>query len=191
MAVLPGDFWVNDFGPPLIPTKFDITNWDKMYLGPNPAPWPGIVQIEASVQLETEAVHITDPLTFNSPLPLQTQSIQLIDKGYSPAKVRALIAIWDRIDWITLQAFIASVSPDTTAKYRPAYSIKHPATFLLGIDLVIVDGFRVLPPEEQTLYVELSMTQWFSYMTSKAMLNGGPAAVVSATVPNPAGQLAP
>ncbi len=187
MAGLPGDFWVNDLHPPLIPTSFDVTNWDKMWLGPIPKAWPGIVKIEASVSLETEAVHYTEPATVSLPLLLQQQKIQLIDKGYNPAKVRATIAIWDRLSWISLRAFMASVAPDVTSRIRPSYGIQHPATALLGIDLVIVDGFVVHPPEEQTLLVEVLMTQWFSYLTSKNVLNGGAIASIAPTPPNPAG----
>lgn len=189
MAGLPGDFWVNDLGIPVIPTGFDVTNWDKMFLGPIPRAWPGIVKIEASVSLETEAVHYTEHPELGLPLELQTQKIQLVDKGYNPAKVRAVIAVWDRISWISLRGFMASVAPDITSRYRPAYSIRHPATALLGISLVIVDSFTILPPEEQTLFVELGMTQWFPYLTSKNVLDGGPAAAVAATAPDPGGNL--
>ncbi len=186
MALIPGDFWVNDLGPPLIPTGFDVTNWDKMYLGPIPKAWPGVVKIEASVSLATEAVHYTDPATVSLPLAAQVQQIQLIDKGYEPAKVRATIAIWDRISWLSLRAFMASVAPDVTQRIRPYYLIRHPATALLGISAVIVDGFVVHPPEEQTLFVEVLMTQWFPYLTSKNPLDGGSVAAVSAVAPNPA-----
>jgi hypothetical protein len=190
MAGLPGDFWVNDIGPPIIPTGFDVTNWDKMFLGPIPKAWPGIVKIEASATLSTEAVHFTTPETVGLPLAAQVQEIQLVDKGYDPAKVRATIMVWDRIQWLSLRAFMASVAPDVTQRIRPYYIIRHPATALLGISAVIVDGFTVHPPEDQTLMIDIAMTQWFPYLVAKNPLDGGAAAVVAAVAPDPTGFLA-
>jgi hypothetical protein len=187
MALIPGDFWVNDLGPPLIPTGFDVTNWDRMYLGPIPKAWPGIVKIEASVNLNVEAVNYTTQATAALAPILQVKETFLVDKGYEPAKVRATIAIWDRISWLSLRAFMASVAPDVTKAVRPYYNIRHPATALLGIAAVIVDGFVVHPPEDQTLFIEIMMTQWFPYLTSKNVLDGGSVAAVAAQAPNPGG----
>lgn len=190
-GLLPGDFWVNDFNLPLIPTNFDVTSWDKLYLGPIPNAWPGRVNVECSVSLSTEAVHYTDPATLTLPLQLQVQQIQLVDKGYNPATVRATIEIWDRISWLSFRAYVASIAPDVTARIRPYYIIRHPATALLGISAVIVDGFTVHPPQpgEQTLFFEINMTQWFPYSTAKNPLDGGPAAAVAAASPSPGGNL--
>lgn len=190
MAGLPGDFWVNDLYPPLIPTGFDLTNWDKMFLGPLPKAWPGVVKIEASVVLDTEARKYTDEATKNLPLAQQTQKVFLVDKGYEPARIRATIAIWDRISWLSLKAFMASVSPAVTKLVRPYYTLRHPAAALLDISSVIVDGFVVHPPEEQTLYVEVLMTQWFPYLVNKNIRDGGAAGLATAVVPDPTGQLA-
>ncbi len=191
MAGLPGDFWINDLYPPIIPTGFDLTNWDKMYLGPIAKAWPGIVKIEASVMLDVEAHKITDDNTKNLPLAQQTQRVMLFDKGYEPAKIRATIAIWDRISWMSLKSFMASVSPVATRLVRPYYKLSHPASRLLDISDVIVDGFVVHPPEEQTLYVEVLMTQWFPYLVNKNPRDGGSTGLAAVPiVPDPSGNLA-
>lgn len=189
MAGLPGDFWVNDIGIPNIPTGFDLTNWDKLWLGPIPKAWPGVCRIEASVDVETEVTRYVTPTTAALPILLQQQKIQLVDKGYNPAKLTATIAVWDRISWISLRAFMATIAPDVTSRIRPSYGISHPAAALLGVSFVIVDGFAVHPPEEQTLYVDIHMTQWFSYMSSKNILDGGAKAAVLAVAPNPSGNV--
>jgi hypothetical protein len=190
MAGLPGDFWVNDIGVPVIPTGFDVTNWDKMFLGPLPKAWPGIVKIDASVSLSVESVNYTTELTKFLPPEKQIKQTYLVDNGYTAGQVRATIAIWDRISWLSLRAFMATVAPDTTKAQRPAYNIRHPATALLGISSVIIDGFAVHPPEEQTLYVEIMMTQWFPYLVSKPTLSGGPIGAVAAVLPDAGGNLA-
>lgn len=190
MAGLPGDFWVNDTYPPLIPTGFDLTNWDKMFLGPIPRAWPGIVRIEAMVMLDIDVRKYTDDATKDLPIEQQTQKVFLVDKGYAPAKVRATIAIWDRISWLSLKTFMRSVSPAITQRVRPYYKLSHPAARLLDISDVIVDGFVVHPPEEQTLFVEVLMTQWFPYLVEKNLRDGGSTAVASTVVPDAAGNLA-
>lgn len=190
MAGLPGDFWVNDLHPPLIPTGFDLTNWDKMYLGPIPKAWPGVVKIEASVMLNTDVVKYTDESTKDLPLAQQTQKVFLVDKGYDPARIRATIMIWDRFSWLSLKTFMASVSPAVTSLVRPYYKLSHPAARLLDISDVIVDGFVVHPPEEQTLFVEVLMTQWFPYLVSKNIRDGGSTGVAAVpVVPDPSGNL--
>ncbi len=129
MAIIPGDFWVNDLGPPLIPTGFDVTNWDRMYLGPIPKPWPGIVKIEASVSLDIESVNYTTQATSALPPIQQIKQTFLVDKGYTAAKVRATIAIWDRISWLSLRAFMASVGPDATKAVRSYYNLRRCSAF--------------------------------------------------------------
>lgn len=190
MAGLPGDFWVNDIGIPPIPTGFDLTNWDKLWLGDIPKAWPGVCKLEAMVGLETEHVHYVTPESASLPIELQEQKIYSVDKGYSPAKLRATLMIWDRISWISLKAFMASVAPDVTSKIRTAYGIQHPAASLLGVKLVIVDGFVVHPPEDQTLYLEILMTQWFEYQTTKNVRTAGGATGVAAAAPDAGGNLA-
>lgn len=189
MAGLPGDFWVNDIGIPPIPTGFDLTNWDKLWLGDIPKAWPGICKLEVQVGLETDIVHYTDPASATLPLALQSQKIFLDDKGYSPAKLRATLMIWDRISWLSLKAFMFSVAPDVTARIRPAYGITHPAASLLGVNMVIVDGFVVHPPEEQTLYLEIMMTQWFPYLTNKNLRTAGGIAGVASAAPDASGNI--
>ncbi len=190
MAGLPGDFWVNDLGIPPIPTGFDLTNWDKLWLGDIPKAWPGICRLEAEVGLDFDVVQFTDPKTASLPIELQHQKVFIDDKGYRPGRLRATLMLWDRISWLSLKAFMLSVAPDVTAKIRPAYGIQHPAASLLGIELVIVDGFIVHPPEEQTLFVEIMMTQWFPYQTIKNVRTaGGSVGIASASAPDASGNI--
>lgn len=189
MALIPGDFWVNDLGPPLIPTGFDVTNWDRMYLGPLPKAWPGVVRIDADVHVDVQSVNYTTQTTASLPVDKQIKQTYLFDNGYAAGSVRATIALWDRLSWLSLRAFMASVAPDATKAFRPAYKLRHPAAALLGISLVIVTGFSVHPPEEQTLYVEIFMMQWFPYLVSKNVMDGGPIAPVADNVPIAGGNL--
>lgn len=185
-----GDYWVNEINVPTLPTSVDVTDWDKLYLGNFLSAWPGLCQVEPAVMLNTDTVHYTEPQTLESPVKQQTQKILIVDKGYEPAKIRATLAVWTRFQWIDLKSRISEVSPKTTNRLRPAYYINHPATDLLGIKQVLIDGIVVRPPEAQTLYVEIFMTEWFPYLVSKDVRQGaGDVADANAVAPSAGGNI--
>lgn len=184
-----GDFWVNELSVPQLPTSVDVTDWDKLWLGDLPTAWPGLCQVEASVALNTDVVHYTEPQTYHLPPINQSQKVYIVDKGYEPAKVRATLIVWTLIQWNQLKVYLSNITPKTTNKLRPSYFISHPATDLLGINQVIVDSVVVRPPEEQTLYVDVFMTQWFPYLVTKVVRQG--AGPVAAAAPNAGANLTP
>jgi len=178
------DFWVD-----LTKGESVVRVWDKLTLGG--ITFPGLASVQASVGLDLEVAKYqlalpdgTNPAKFQ---------ISLTDKGYAPGTVQAIIQIWDKDQWEDMKDTIPKFSPRSgdktsgslgaagvnqksallSAKGRDAFDIVHPTTALLGIDAVIVTKVSLMPIAEQTLFVQLEMTQYFPQTGHRVLHSSG------------------
>lgn len=180
------DFWVD-----LVKGESVIRVWDKLTLGG--ITFPGLASVQASVGLDLEVakyqLSAPQPAT-GTPAKFQ---ISLTDKGYAPGSVQAIIQIWDKDQWEDMKDTLPKFSPRSgdktsgnlgapginqrsallSAKGRDAFDIVHPSTALLGIDAIIVNKVSVLPIVEQTLVVQLEMTQYFPQTGHRVLHSSG------------------
>ncbi len=178
------DFWID-----LKKGESPIRIWDKLTLGG--ITFPGICGIECSVGLDV------DIAKYQTRLPSGTSPAQfligLVDKGYSPGKVRAILQIWEQDQWEDLKETLPKFSPRSgdkqgssfggtpnnpsaktaNAKGRDAFDIAHPATALLGIASVIVTNITLPMVIDQTLYVQMDMLQYFPQAGVRVLHSSG------------------
>lgn len=148
----PKDFWVD-----LIKGENPVRPWDKLILGGDV--WPGILaQFTPEVSLGYDVSKFMT--SFNS-TDGPSYKIRITDKGYDPAKIKAVLQLWDIDQWEDAKILLPKYSPKTTSKTRTAYDIIHPACALLGIKSVIITRISPPMPVGQTLLLEMDMVQWF------------------------------
>lgn len=178
------DFWVD-----LTKGESVVRVWDKLTLGG--ITFPGLCSLQTSVGLDLEvAKYQLAPPSGSNPAKFQ---ISLTDKGYAPGSVQAIVQIWDQDQWEDMKETLPKFSPRSgaktsgplgapginqksallSAKGRDAFDIAHPATALLGIDAVIINRVSVMPIVEQTLFVQLEMTQYFPQTGQRVLHSSG------------------
>lgn len=163
------EFWINTTN-----LESPIRQWDRLILGG--ITFPGLCKLQCGVGVNLEVNPFQEkPATDTDP---PVVGISLIDKGYKPATLRAVVAVWTKEQWGSLEAILPAFSPRSGNKQgtagtaaralrtkgikgRDAFDIVHPATALLGIQSVIIESIELPPIEEQTLYVTIGMIQYF------------------------------
>ena len=161
-----GDYWVD-----LLKGESPIREWDKLILGD--VTWPGLCTFEPSISMGVDVAKLnTNPNAKDDPPKFEAR---LVDKGYNPGDLRAIVSVWEQDQWEDLKETMRIFRPSPSGKITDAYDILHPATALLGITTVIIIGIAVRHPINQTLSVELTMKQWFPRLPHKTTRpNGGP-----------------
>lgn len=178
-------FWVDQIKGDSV-----LRAWDQLVLGGET--FPGLCQIEPSVELSVDVVKwVTNPNSIDENNPPKYEA-RLVDKGYGPGRLRATVAVWTPDQWRDLQDVLPRYTPKEAQDIRDAFDILHPATKLIGITSVLVTKVTLRPPVMQTLYVELEMLQWFPRSPFKKVRPNGGAlndADASVAAPKPAGNL--
>jgi hypothetical protein len=162
MAV--SDFWID-----YLKGQNPIRPWDKLILGGDI--WPGILaQFTPEVSLGYDVSKFMSAFDAkNGP----TYKIRITDKGYEPAKLRAVLQVWTVEQWADLKAVLPKYSPKQTSKTRNAFDITHPACSVLGVKSVIVTRISPPLPINQTLLLEIDMVQWFEGTPFKTTRSSG------------------
>jgi hypothetical protein len=146
------DFWVDT-----VRGESPLRPWDQLQLGT--VILPGLWQVTPAAKISFDVAKQNTNIA--NPTAPPKFRITITDKGYEPAQVKARGAIWTLEDWNVLQKVLPQIAPKKTTSTRSAWDIVHPATKLLGIDQVIINGVTVNPPVNQTLIVDIDMTQYF------------------------------
>lgn len=172
------DFWVDEKEGENV-----IRPWDLLVLGG--VIWPGIWKLTVTKGIDLEIVKAT-----KTP-PKKLVPPTITDKGYAPARIKAIGEFWLAEDWASLQELLPAYVPYSVTTARVALSIEHPSTFVVGVQSVIFERATVLPPADQTLRVELDLLEWFPetattpatvkpYRTGSVPMNANDAAVPGA-----------
>jgi hypothetical protein len=170
------DFWVNTaLG------QSNYTAWDSLYLAG--AALPGVWSIEAESSHDFFADKYPTNETGNSAF--DTYQIKIVDKGLNPSTIQAVGRIWTVGQWLLLKKQLPLYWPKKINATRVFYKISHPMAQVLGVDSVFVDRVRLLPPVDQTLFVNISMTEAYPAAQQTKTLGGASQADLFGAAPSP------
>jgi hypothetical protein len=166
------DFWIRD--------DQAFTRWDKLLLGGKV--FPGVAQLEP---MQQRAIGVAKR---------RGREPTLTDNGYDPGQLKASVRVWEESQWVELQDLVPQFSPRKNDTIRTPYEIYHPATELLGIDVVTITSISVKPPEAGVLVCEIAMIQWFPETRRSQRIGRGDGGVLDqndfeVNAPNPEANL--
>lgn len=161
-----GDFWANTLAG-----QSSTTDWDKLILGPFQLPglW--------SVEVDSPHEYIPHKLRLNETgNPDQDAwDITTTDAGGLAARLTATGRLWTVEQWQDLKSMMPKIYAKRTigaASPRKSFDINHPAANMLGVMSVLIDSVRILPPVDQTLFVQVSMQQKFKMSQQTGSYSG-------------------